>query len=267
MNLLKEVNRVAELMVRFVCYVKASTAMTKTDINKTSEIILIPLFKEIYGYTDLEIKDPNYPGIDLGDRVARVAIQVTSTPTLDKVKHSLKGFISHELYKEYDRVIVYILTEKQGSYNDKVIADIIEQKIKFNVKKDILDCSNLLSKIATFDIEKVSKIKNILEAHFGSLSPFLSSEDFFHSQLDSDDLFNHTWKLEGRSSIIDSLREFVKSENKKVAILPGRGGIGKSKLMYEFGKEFNFSSNFKLWFVEEGVDIRSENVNNLPLVH
>ena len=47
--------------------------------------------------------------------------------------------------------------------------------------------------------------------------------------------------------------------------MPGRGGIGKSKLMYEFGKEFNFSSNFKLWFVEEGVDISSENVNNLPL--
>ena len=76
MNLLKERKRVGELMGRFVSYVKASTAMTETDINKASEIILIPLFKEIYGYTDLEIKDPNYPGIDLGDRVARVAFRL-----------------------------------------------------------------------------------------------------------------------------------------------------------------------------------------------
>ncbi|NJK29275.1 MAG: restriction endonuclease [Acaryochloris sp. RU_4_1] len=96
------------------------------------------------------------------------------------------------------------------------------------------------------------------------LTPFISSEDFFHSWLDENRLFNHSWKLEGRDDVLKSLHEFVESSEKSVAILSGRGGIGKTKLLYEFAKTFDHS-NFLLWFVEKDKSITSENADSLPL--
>ena len=95
--------------------------MTMTDINHVAETVLIPLFREVYGYKDLKnlnvAEGANYPAIDLGDENARVAIQITSTADSEKVKHTLEQFIKFDLYKKYDRLIVYILTEKQDSYS------------------------------------------------------------------------------------------------------------------------------------------------------
>ncbi len=117
MKRVHSLNRINELMSRFVTQVKGAGSMSRTDINKDAETILIPLFKEIYGYTDLSNinyaeDDNNYPGIDLGDETARVTFQVTATRTLTKVQHTLRQFVKYEQYKKYDRLIIYILTEK-----------------------------------------------------------------------------------------------------------------------------------------------------------
>jgi hypothetical protein len=96
------------------------------------------------------------------------------------------------------------------------------------------------------------------------LTPFVSYDDIFSSWLNADRLFNHTWKLEGRDDALKSLHDFVTSSEKQVAILPGRGGIGKTKLLYEFAKTFEHP-NFRLWFVEDDIPITPENADNLPL--
>lgn len=115
-------------------------------------------------------------------------------------------------------------------------------------------------------LEKIdNQLKLLLDEKRQSLStPFVSSEDFFHSWLDTNQLFNHTWKLEGRNDALKSLHEFVASSDKQIAILPGRGGIGKTKLLYEFAKKFEHS-NFLLWFVEKDKPVTFENADSLPL--
>lgn len=165
-------NRINELMSRFVAQVKGASSMSRTDINKAAETILIPLFKEIYGYTDLNNinyieDDDNYPGIDLGDETARIAFQITATPNLQKVQHTLRQFIKYEQYKKYDRLIIYILTEKQGSYSDTEIKRIIQDKVKFDTKKDIWDFQEILKEVSNFQVDKLQKIESILEANFG----------------------------------------------------------------------------------------------------
>ena len=121
MNLLTVQNRITELMSKFVTQIKGTTAMGRTDLNRASETILIPLFAELYGYKNLKnlnySEGPNYPGIDLGDEIARVAFQITATSTGQKVKDALQKFVRHELYKQYDRLVVYVLTERQNSYS------------------------------------------------------------------------------------------------------------------------------------------------------
>ncbi|MCL5998005.1 MAG: SMEK domain-containing protein [Chloroflexi bacterium] len=145
--------------------------MQRTDINKVSENILIPIFSEVYGYRNLRnlnySESENHPSVDLGDDVARVSIQVTSTSTSLKIKETLKGFIEHELYRKYDRVIVYILTEKQKTYSANIFNDITQGKVVFDVDKDIFDYRDLLREIGNLQADATQRVLHILETHFG----------------------------------------------------------------------------------------------------
>ena len=163
--------------------------MGQTDINTVSETVLIPLFAEIYGYKKLQnlntTEHANYPSIDLGDEVARVAFQITSTPDIGKVKDTLQKFVNHELYKKYDRLIIYVLTERQRSYSETAYKSIIQDKFDFNSDKDILDYRNILKDIANFQISKLHRIQGILESNFGegSMPLFLQADERFTEQV------------------------------------------------------------------------------------
>ena len=93
MNLQRSQERIIDLMLRFRRLVDSNTTMQKTDTNRLAQTILSALFSEVYGYQNLKNLDftegSNYPSIDLGDETARVAFQITATPRIEKVKHTL----------------------------------------------------------------------------------------------------------------------------------------------------------------------------------
>jgi hypothetical protein len=66
------------------------------------------------------------------------------------------------------------------------------------------------------------------------LPAFISCKDFFKPLLDNTKPFNHVYPLVGRKDFIEQLDAFVESD-KRVALLCGRGGIGKSKILFESG--------------------------------
>ena len=172
MNLLRSQQRIQQLMATFVAEAKAASATYKTDFNRVAETVLIPLFKIVYGLDNLKNlnieEEANYPGIDLGDDVARVAIQVTATSESDKVKDALRKFVKYRLYENYDRLIIYILTEKQRSYPGSAFGQIIQDTITFDKDRDIKDYRDVLRDIESLQIDKVSCIENILEANIGT---------------------------------------------------------------------------------------------------
>lgn len=79
--------------------------MGRTDINRVSETLLIPLFSEIFGYKKLRnlnfSERSNFPGIELAVDSARVAFQITSTSTTEKVKDTLQQFVDHQLQRMF----------------------------------------------------------------------------------------------------------------------------------------------------------------------
>ncbi|MEX5625018.1 SMEK domain-containing protein [Pseudomonas marginalis] len=127
--------------------VEASTAMGLFDVHRISEKVVLPLFQTIMGWPDLrnlnEEKE-DYPAIDLGDEVKQIGIQISGTTTLTKVKNTLAKFLNHDLDKTYTRVIVYVLTNKQQSYFQKAIDEVVGSRLAFNAKTDILDYTDLL---------------------------------------------------------------------------------------------------------------------------
>jgi hypothetical protein len=82
---------------------------------------------------------------------------------------------------------------------------------------------------------------------------FATREDYFASQLDASLYLNQTWEFVGREDTLGKLEEFVTSD-KKVCLLYGSGGIGKSKILYEFSKSFDEEkSGWDLRFVKQSV--------------
>ena len=163
MNLQKSQDRINELMSRFVAQVKGAKAMRRTDINRVSEDVLIPLFAEVYGHTDLRnlnvSEGPNFPAIDLGDEKTRTAYQITSRFRSEKIKDTIEKFVDHKLYEKYDHLVIYILTEKPETYHGRGLDDIIQDKFSFDKEKDILDYRDLLEQISVFHWTNYTELK------------------------------------------------------------------------------------------------------------
>ncbi len=242
MNMQKSLARINELMSRFVAEVKGSTAMNWTDINLNAENVLIPLFSEIYGHTELKSlntsENPNFPAIDLGDKTTRIAYQITSTPTAPKIKDTLKKFVENELYNEYDHLIIYILTEKQNSYQGRGFAEIIDGKFTFDKDNDIRDYRDLLKEISNFPMEKLQKIEELLEQQFGN------DKDDPQNIMEWIESVNKYWRDEESSSKIKIDRGEVRHDLYNFAmqdngVVIGSPGVGKTYILKELLGQLN----------------------------
>jgi hypothetical protein len=169
-NLLHTRARLTELLGIFAYQAKAHAASGKTDFNKVSEDVLVPLFRLIFNLPDLKNLNTgktNSPAVDLADDKAGVAFQVTATSDSQKIKDALKTFVEKGLYQQYPRFAFYIITEKKPSYPEKAFADIVQGKFEFNIGTDIIDYRDLVKTCNELQLDKASKIKRILEANFG----------------------------------------------------------------------------------------------------
>ena len=138
---------------------------------------------------------------------------------------------------------------------------------------DIWDVSDISRKVLELEMHSSARL---VEAHFGrswrkaflglpGLLSFVTPTDFFHKLSNSSALFNHAWELVGRSDHLRQAHEFVESQQQKVAILSGRGGIGKSKILHAFAETFdNEHKGMALWFVAEGVTLTRDSADDLP---
>jgi len=152
------------------------------DINKICEDVFCGIFKELYDFKDLrnlnDDEKNNFPGIDLADDNARVGIQVTSDKSLEKIKDSIRKIIKHNLHEKYDRIIIYILTRKQGSYSKDSISKVCEEKIAFDVGSDILDFTDLATKAASATPKALKSAVDILGAYMRGCDVGLAEQDF-----------------------------------------------------------------------------------------
>lgn len=140
-------------------------AINLYDINIVAETFYADMLNLI---EDLELKngntiEKNAPGIDLIDEKNRIAIQVTSDSTSEKIKHSIEEFISNRSYEKYDRLVILILTKKK---NYTTLFD-TKGFFQFDKNSDIWDIEDLINRINTLDTEKLKKINDFLQNELG----------------------------------------------------------------------------------------------------
>ena len=227
--------------------------MEMTDINRVSEDVLVPLFSEIYGHTDLKNLNvsecPNFPAIDLGDKETGTAYQITSISRSEKIKDTLRKFVKHELYKEYSKLIIYILTEKQKTYQGRGFDEIIQGKFSFDKDNDIRDFQDLLREILGFSLEQSLRVQDILEQHFAErqennhYSDSNTRDDEPENPLDWLEKVNNSWG-EGqatirinRAKLRNDLQDFALRGS---GVIIGSPGVGKTYLLRELRRSLKF---------------------------
>lgn len=170
MNQLISIHRIVTYLSRFVAEVKGLNSINQYGINYLSENILIPILKEVYGYENLinlNSEKKNFEGIDLGDKIKKVAFQITASSDNTKIKQTLKQFVRNEYFKAYKTLFVFIITEKEANYSEKDYSEIIQGKFHFTSKENIIDHRDLIKQINDIvDYKKIKRIEKLLEQQF-----------------------------------------------------------------------------------------------------
>ena len=153
------------------------------DINKVSEDLMLGVLRDVYGWAGLRNlnaqEKANFPGIDLADDGARVAIQVTATPTLDKIKSTIATFLKHNLDQRYGRLLIYVLTRKQASYSEKALDRATKGRLDFSAARDVVDFRDVCAAAANISPDRLRSALDVVRAYErGGTARGLDASDF-----------------------------------------------------------------------------------------
>ena len=123
--------------------------------------------------------------------------------------------------------------ESRGTKDQKNRLQQFRQEISNTVTTKIVDS---IDQFPTAAMSAVYKNLQDRANRTGQFQAFQTAEDYFSSLLDRDAVFNHIHELVGRRDVLDDLDDFLASDQ-LAAVLPGAGGTGKSKLLWELAQE------------------------------
>lgn len=161
-------NRIRDRLAYLSAIVKGASAMGQTDIHRLCETVICPILGIVLDLPDLRnlnSEDPCFPGIDLGDPIAKVGIQVTARADVSKIRDTIATCIRNSVDNTYPHLRFFVLTEKQKSYRKNFEAD-LKGKLTFDPKSDILDYKDILKIVSTLRGQKLMDVDRILREDF-----------------------------------------------------------------------------------------------------
>lgn len=183
MKILEIENELRDVVSRIITQVELSTKQNRYDMNLALEDAFIPILKSIFNLsnlTNLNRKQKNYPGIDLGDEFDRVAFQITSSTNLEKVKKTLTQFKEKNFYSSFDELFILMLVKKQSSYSQNAVDQITGDCFSFNTTEHIIDLGDLLERITALRIPTQERILREFKLILGEIDTqiaYLSETD------------------------------------------------------------------------------------------
>lgn len=171
----------SELLAQHSRQIEIDVSMQRLDTAKVSEHLILGLLREVCGFKHLKNLNTtdrrNFPGLDLLDEVNRVGVQVTATPTLDKIKETIETCKRHGLDGKIDRLIIYVLVQRQASYSQAGV-DRIGAKFRFDVDRDVVDYLGLAQKAESIEPNRLAAAVTVLESYLRGVPAGLADADF-----------------------------------------------------------------------------------------
>lgn len=163
MNSEKLINEINQLISILRSQVELSGSLNLLSINVHCENFYRDLLNELYDLklVNTNFSDQNSASIDLLDIQSKIAYQVTSDPSLEKTRNTVKKFVEHEINLKVDNLIILNITQKQN-HRDPFIEYGVYQ---FDTKNNIIDHRDIIKKINNLDIEKLQSIHKIVNQY------------------------------------------------------------------------------------------------------
>lgn len=162
----ENMERVNQLLSRWLTEIKLNNAISLYDINKYAEDLALRLLNAIYGcnLVNLNIKSENFPFIDLGDPEAGIAFQVTTRPDIDKIRISLKGFVK-KFQKDFPGGIRFLVLSLEKSGIDRLKKSMRLKEIfpGFDPQKHIIGVEDLVRAIDRLNIDDKIRFNRVLD--------------------------------------------------------------------------------------------------------
>lgn len=218
----------------------ANAYMEQGRLSESEESLMEGLLNIILDsdLKNMNLERENFPAIDLGDRGRKLAVQVTSTGTRDKVRHTLKEFFDNGLNGQFSRLIIVVVGRAERFSTAPQVPDGFD----FVPKRDIWDLSGLLR-----------EIRGLPERKLGRVDAYLR-ERVNLPQRDERLRLPLTTSLEdgrfvGREEDLDQIAS--RFEREHVVVLTGLGGMGKTELAIHFGRNHWFGRTYFVRFRDD----------------
>lgn len=155
-----------------------------------------------------------------------------------------------------------IAKEGAGFKSDEIVEELKQQHVQFFNKIWQFRNKGFVtpSQVSEQALEALKEYKSKKRER---LRPFVKAGEYFKDFLNKG-AFRHDYKLVGRSDVLDVLNRFAGSD-KKIFVLFGRGGLGKSKILYEFASHFKNEKWKHVLFLREVFNINQDMLDKLPV--
>lgn len=139
--------------LNYMCsQVSIENSIRRYDINISMENFYAGVLSIILGCNliNCNLFGKNAESIDLSDKNAYIAVQVTSSDRTDKIKNTIDTFNKNAYYTEYDKLYIYIITAK------------IKHKKKYDLGNDveliIWDASDVMAVVAGMPLKRQKRL-------------------------------------------------------------------------------------------------------------
>lgn len=152
--------------------VEQMNSLNYYDINISSEYFFIPLLNKLFDCDlhNMNTESNNSAVIDLYDSSGKIAIQVTSESTAQKIRKTVKEFVANGLYKKYSRLIVVVIVKKHNYRAD--FSNDTQGEFNFSTKDDIFTISDIINEIRKQKIELLQSIHDYLQFQLDTILDF-----------------------------------------------------------------------------------------------
>lgn len=157
-------------------YVKLSNSVNLQDVNIFLEGFFCKILNKLYKCKLINLNtcdDQNFPGVDLGDENIKLAIQITSTDTRDKVTKTIGRFESHNLHDKFSHLRILILSVQKPRYKPFTT----NGKYSFDNDKDILILNDLYRELTSQGDAVAEEIKTIITSSLEPVNKFLQENN------------------------------------------------------------------------------------------
>ena len=159
MNREEEIKLIINELIKLKAVIETENKLNLTDKNIFLEDIMCQMINIIYEYAlkNTNFSICNYPCIDLLDKERKVAVQVTTNISRDKIQNTLNSFFEKEYDKDITTIkfIVFINTSYRGDFE-------VQRDFAFDKEEDIITFDKLIAKINSLDDLKLKELYDFI---------------------------------------------------------------------------------------------------------